>query len=1385
MAEPQFQTKKERLEYYRDLERIEKLRLKAGGANKRAEAPIGQDAAVPFSPEQMSELYPAPKMSRVETAKTVAPHALSFGLSDEAAGTRANIAKSKQDAKEYIKGKSGLEKAVFDAASFVEKWTNPRIPVLSDIPEGVAGVVDENYGENIENAFGANGLRITATDGTRVSPEYAIARDDRRSDVGQARKDNPATAIATEIGVTAPLPIAKIAKAPGLIKKVATGAVTAAPIGFAYGFNEGEGNLQDRAVTGTQTAALSAAAGGLLPPAISGISAAVRPAGRLVTDAGARLKSLITKDPAAITDQAERVAIAAVKRSMERSGMTVDDVVRAIDEYGDKPAVLADVLGQDAVNALTALTRKPGATAQKAQALVEERFSEYPQRLMRDIEETTNLNPAEISGNIEQQLASRRAAAAPAYERAFAEPYAETPQLATLAENSPFIQKHVKIAQDRAKDIAAQTGKQPTRVQFWDEVKRSMDGELGRMRNKADQGEFDRGVVMRLEDLRNQMLDQLPQSYAAARGLGGEAPRLEQAFKTGQRVLTNSRNAEDVGRIVGETNPQDIGALRSGAVRDIATRTEQGTLTPQRFRRPDQQNKLRTVFGDEAGNALSARLESEAKLRELSARYGPRMNSVTGTVLENGNSPVVDEVVRGGLNALSGNKIGLIGQVIGMMRRQGYSQAQQDAIGDLLLSNPREGLRRLGLDPNLAGSPSSPAPTTGNGLRSLANDETGSVSPNALAPIAGGGIGGTLGYRNPIDLDGDGEISESERVATAVAYAGLGATGGTLATRGRGKVDTSQTNVFAGPTGASNLAKGGNVKPQQALELAAKLEAQGANRDEIWFATAEHLKGTPYTGVHKGVDGKWRFEIDDSASRITKQTEGRLEGVLDHPSLFEAYPDARKIDTEIGADDVGQYLNASRSPTGREQLQAGGADDLQKRSLTLHELQHGLQERENFGRGGWPEQFLDDALNSEELAPLTSKWNELMRYQPKNAVDEQRWRKEAMAVDREMRSKAYDYAERKYRELSGEVEARNVQSRLDLTADQRRQTPPWRTQDTPEASQGVTFDTNPQASVFKGPGSFEQNWKFQVAKAAKARGETLTPEQKRLLGDDVEVPENAFTSPPDPPASPSALQPIREDVFPVGRPVRLVNEDNLTWVQYDGMRMRPAEELGREAGKEARRRLQAYLAAGDEDAAESMVRRYFEPIKRSKRLMWDDEKGWRSWVDDVNVRGSQIDDIWFNKRSDRPVVMVDQVQHELKPEVLSLPEQERIKLMQSLDAFITEGRTSEARNLVARLFKPVRELEPQPTPKPTPVYETLPPQPNGLALRDLALPSATLAAGGGGGYALGRLSAPTTEPEVEVLPPISKSNELLTRQNYPPAPSLKPRAPRQSQQLKR
>ena len=258
--------------------------------------------------------------------------------------------------------------------------------------------------------------------------------------------------------------------------------------------------------------------------------------------------------------------------------------------------------------------------------------------------------------------------AGPAYEAAFAEPFVDTPRLAAMYSDSrtasPFLVKHMNSAQKQIRDIEAATGQKTGRVQFWDEVKRSMDGEIGRLRNQVSKGEADPGDLIRMERVQAAMLEELPQSYAAARELGGDAPRIQSAYRQGERALSNVQNAAQLRRNLPPTDAPERAAVQAGTAADISTRARQGTMTPQRVRRQDQQEKMRTIFGEEPGQQLASRMEAEAELRDLAGRYGPRANSVTGTVLEGGPSQLVDEAIAAGAHLATGNKLALGRQLI-------------------------------------------------------------------------------------------------------------------------------------------------------------------------------------------------------------------------------------------------------------------------------------------------------------------------------------------------------------------------------------------------------------------------------------------------------------------------------------------------------------------------------------------------------------------------------------------------------------------------------------------------------------------------------------------------------------------------------------------------
>lgn len=118
-------------------------------------------------------------------------------------------------------------------------------------------------------------------------------------------------------------------------------------------------------------------------------------------------------------------------------------------------------------------------------------------------------------------------------------------------------------------------------------------------------------------------------------------------------------------------------------------------------------------------------------------------------------------------------------------------------------------------------------------------------------------------------------------------------------------------------------------------------------------------------------DKQWRFEIDDSKSLLKQKPEemyrqlrrvgAKAENVLDHPDLWKAYPELRnmRIATNPALRDSGAaatYNPANRSISINPDLLKESADEIRK--TILHEIQHAVQHKEGFARGGSPEQFL-------------------------------------------------------------------------------------------------------------------------------------------------------------------------------------------------------------------------------------------------------------------------------------------------------------------------------------------------------------------------------------------------------------------------------------------
>lgn len=153
---------------------------------------------------------------------------------------------------------------------------------------------------------------------------------------------------------------------------------------------------------------------------------------------------------------------------------------------------------------------------------------------------------------------------------------------------------------------------------------------------------------------------------------------------------------------------------------------------------------------------------------------------------------------------------------------------------------------------------------------------------------------------------------------------------------------------------------------KSSLENAKSMNAKGMSSEDIRLAT----------GWHKGYDGKWRFEIDDSQMEIRdiESNYMKLDQLLKHDKLFEAYPILRELGV-VFQDIEGNgsfntllfdiYLN-SRLKTDPEQL----------RKTLIHEIQHVIQSEEGFANGANIEYWSRKLENGYDSRPSSVKIEE-------------------------------------------------------------------------------------------------------------------------------------------------------------------------------------------------------------------------------------------------------------------------------------------------------------------------------------------------------------------------------------------------------------------------
>jgi site-specific DNA-cytosine methylase len=362
--------------------------------------------------------------------------------------------------------------------------------------------------------------------------------------------------------------------------------------------------------------------------------------------------------------------------------------------------------------------------------------------------------------------------------------------------------------------------------------------------------------------------------------------------------------------------------------------------------------------------------------------------------------------------------------------------------------------------------------------------------------------------------------------------------------------------MFAGEKGAAEADKAEEQTIRMDnLDVAKQMEEAKKDAKAIKMAT----------GWEKGVDGKWRYEMPDAkikdtidvgGGNIVKRfeedmlwTDGKLEDAVDAPKLFEAYPQLKniKIHTDAVMNDMpsnGEYNPQTKTITIH-------ADELKYlNSILNHEIQHVIQHEEGFAHGGTPEQVERDfkAAKAEWKArsyafELEEKAKEMGGEYNQSAVEKaliQEYKDMDMPEfipDKETRIKGFNYFARgyadrsmddtikrfrldrfqrtdfdsyqEYRKLAGEVEARNVEKRLGMTDEERRNSLASETEDVNRDEQIVMNGNDASYSIVKDPETIKKLDKEDTVKVYRAMqvgedGKLYPPMAAKVKGKFVE-----------------------------------------------------------------------------------------------------------------------------------------------------------------------------------------------------------------------------------------------------------------------------------------
>lgn len=404
--------------------------------------------------------------------------------------------------------------------------------------------------------------------------------------------------------------------------RVANSTVSGAGISAADALSRG-GGIDE----GASAAAIGAGLSGAVPLLGAGINAGVKAVGQRV----GRTVNAVTNP----TQEAARQVGTAVTRDVSANpAMTMNAADEVIARQSGMPLINVDRGGETT----RALARSVANQSPEARAIIQrtvgDRFSSQAPRAIEFIKRLTG-GAVDDLGYQKSIQDTARMVNKPRYDEAYSAPQAAavwTPNIRQLMQSDLF-RSAINAAESRGTDFAAVAGVKAVRnpftfaadgtiglktlpgggralpsLQFWDQVKRNLDGMIGKAQRAGDNQEA--SVLTQMKQRLVGELDSAVPQYQAARQGAASFFGAEDALEAGKTFAKQPRAIPEATQAFDQFTSAEKQAFATGYASELIDRINAAG---------DRRNIIQQTFGSPAARQMNELVFGEGKARQLEA----------------------------------------------------------------------------------------------------------------------------------------------------------------------------------------------------------------------------------------------------------------------------------------------------------------------------------------------------------------------------------------------------------------------------------------------------------------------------------------------------------------------------------------------------------------------------------------------------------------------------------------------------------------------------------------------------------------------------------------------------------------------------------------------